>query len=84
MLTTKQVRAIIRKHIPNAGSWYNPIWTNKVKDLTVRNVKCYDAGDNTALIAELQQLAGTENVRTTPPAGNWSHAGGIIVTCRPA
>lgn len=82
MLTTKQARAIIRKHIPNAGSWYNPIWTNKVKDPTVRTVKCYDAGDNSQLIKELKRRGGAGTVRTTEPAGDWSHAGGIIVTCQ--
>jgi hypothetical protein len=82
MLTTKQVRAIIRKHIPNAGSWYDPIWTNKLKNPALRTVKCYNtAANSTALIAELHQLAGEENVRLTPNAP-WARAGGIIVTCR--
>ena len=82
MLTTKQARAIIRKHMPNAGSWYNSIWTNKLKDPALRTVKCYDDGNNTKMIAELKRKGGAKNVRTTEPTGDWSHAGGIIVTCQ--
>jgi len=82
MLTTRQARAIIRKYDPNAGRWYNPIWTNKIKDPALRTVKCYDSGNNDKMIKELKRQGGAKNVRITPPAGDWSHAGGIVVTCR--
>lgn len=83
MLTTLQARAIIRKHDPNAGRWYNPIWTNKLKDPTLRTVKCYDAGNTAKMIKELKRQGGAKNVRITPPAGDWPRGhGGIVVTCR--
>ena len=47
MLTTLQARAIIRKHRPRAGTWIDPIWTNKVKDTSVRNVKIYNVDNDT-------------------------------------
>ena len=84
MLTTLQARAIIRKHNPNAGSWFDPIWTNKLKDPSLRTVKCYDAGDTTKLVRELKRRGGAKNVRITPPTANNGgqvHTGGIVVTC---
>ena len=84
MLTTKQVRAIIRKHIPTAGGWFNPIWTNKLKDPALRTVKCYDAGNTAALVRELKRKGGAKSVRITAPSANHCgqmHTGGIVVTC---
>jgi hypothetical protein len=78
MLTTKQVRAIIRKHVPNLGTWYNPVWTNKWNDTNQRSVKVYNSGDTAALLQELRDLAGAENVRIVP---NDNYCDAITVRC---
>ncbi len=72
MLTTRQVRDIIRK---NSKYKFVEMWTNKTTGDTSnrRRVKCYYDGD-TALVAKLQQSAGIENVRVTTD-------GGITVQC---
>jgi hypothetical protein len=81
MLTTLQARAIIRKHRPRAGTWIDPIWTNKVKDTSVRNVKIYNVDNDTALILELERAGGEENVSCTSFSNYSSFAGAIIVRC---
>ena len=78
MLTTKQVRAIIRKHVPNMGTWYNPVWTNKWDDTNKRSIKVYNSGDTAALLQELRDLAGAENVRIVP---NDNYCDAITVRC---
>ena len=78
MLTTKQVRAIIRKHDPDLGSLYSPIWTNKWDDTNKRSIKIYDSGDTAALLQELRALAGAENVRIVP---NDNYCDAITVRC---
>jgi hypothetical protein len=78
MITTKQVRAIIRKHVPNSGTWYNPVWTNKWNDTNQRSVKVYNSGDTAALLQELRDLAGPENVRIVP---NDNYCDAITVRC---
>lgn len=65
LATTLQVREIMRRHIP--ASW--GCWTNRTssnKESRIRTVKCYrpsDAAKDAALIQELRQVAGAENVR---------------------
>ena len=78
MLTTKQVRAIIRKHVPNLGTWYNPVWTNKWDDTNKRSVKVYNSGDTAALLQELRAQAGAENVRIVPSK---TYCDAITVRC---
>lgn len=78
MLTTKQVRAIMRKHIPGLGSWNNPIWTNKWDETDKRSIKIYDVNNNKALLAELKAKAGAKNVRQVPGSG---YCEGITVRC---
>ncbi|MCA1800098.1 MAG: hypothetical protein LC650_02245 [Actinobacteria bacterium] len=62
LVTTKQVRDVMRTHGHDSGS----VYTNKVKsaDGTVRSVKCYYC-DNDRLVADLRKLAGAENVKIT-------------------
>ena len=82
MLTTKQVRKIMQAH--GRGGVWDPIWTNKVKDLTVRHVKCYHIGGD-ALLNELKKTAGASNVWVTeaPDVGT-QQMSGIVVRCTPA
>ena len=79
MITTKQVRAIIRKHIPDIGSWRDPIWTNKWRDDNVRNIKIYDRRGSEALLKELRAAAGAKNVRVV--YGYSMFSDGITVRC---
>ena len=60
MLTTLQVRAIMRKH--KNREWDN-IYTNKVKNPEHRSVKCYFSFE---AYEELVAACGAENVRVTP------------------
>jgi len=72
MLTTKQVRAIMRKHNP-----YRTLWTNKTTgdNSNIRRVKCYYYNNrDRALYDELVQKTGLENVRVTSE-------GGLTVRC---
>ncbi len=78
MVTTKQVRAIFRKHIPKLGTWKNPIWTNKWNDTNQRSIKVYNSGDTAALLQELRAQAGAENVRIVP---NDRYCDAITVRC---
>lgn len=75
MITTVQVRAIMRKH--NA----HHIWTNKTKGHKglARRVKCWATGDKVAMMSELRSVAGASNVyEGTDPA---AYYGSIIVKC---
>jgi hypothetical protein len=83
MLTTRQVRAIIRKHNPSTHPVWDPIYTNKTKSNpgNVRTVKCY-YHSNTALLKALQQAAGAQNVKLTTGAQHYYALGpGITVKC---
>ena len=67
MVTTREVRAVMRKY----DSWYT-IYTNKTTGDTSRRrrVKCYKPGDAKkadALLKELRELAGEENVTVYTP-----------------
>lgn len=79
MLTTTQVRNIIRK---NSESTYG-IYTNKTRDDNSlrRRVKCYFRG-NVKLLVELQRAAGAGNVKLTE-GSNSCFGGGpaIVVKC---
>jgi hypothetical protein len=79
MLTTKQVRAIIRKHTTNTYGLY----TNKTTGYVGpnRRVKCYFHG-NVELYTALQKAAGRANVYLTP-GSDYCHSPGpaIIVKC---
>ena len=79
MITTKQVRAIMRQHTTNTYG----IYTNKTRAHTgtERRVKCYFR-NNTNLLIALQKAAGAENVKVTD-GGNGPWAGGpaIVVKC---
>lgn len=78
MVTTKQVRAVIFKH-----RFFASVWTNKLKDPNLRSVKCYvpsNAAERDALLAELRELAGAENVRVTSGSA-WLNEPGITVRC---
>ena len=81
MLTTKQVRNIMRKH------GHNELWTNKTTGDTtnIRRVKCYAPYNNAklnALLAELNKLAGKANVRMTSGEQTYGYGRpGIVVKC---
>ena len=76
MITTKQVRNIIRTHRPDAL-----IYTNKTTGYKgpERRVKCYFRND-TELMFLLMTAAGPENVHTTEYYGYGASAG-LIVKC---
>ena len=80
MLTTTQVRAIIRKH--KTVSIWDPIWTNKTRKNpgNQRSVKCYFL-DNYDLLDALIVAAGKENVKVTPGA-QYSSALGPAITVK--
>jgi hypothetical protein len=80
MLTTKQVRAIIKQHRPD-GMW--GVYTNKTAGDTTnrRKVKCYFRND-VDLFRALQKAAGRANVYLTPGSDYCHSIGpGIIVNC---
>jgi hypothetical protein len=82
MLTTLEVRAIMKSHI--STSYYNPIYTNKRAELFERSVKCYMPKPDVAerLIDELREKAGAENVKVTEGSNYaYSPGPGIIVRC---
>jgi hypothetical protein len=59
MITTKQVRNIMRKYTDDS------IYTNKITDASKRRIKCYlpaDAVEANKLISELEAAAGFANV----------------------
>jgi hypothetical protein len=78
MITTQQVRDIIRTHRPDAL-----IYTNKTTGYKgpERRVKCYFRGD-TELLAALKKAAGADNVSVTAGGdGYYSIGQGIVVKC---
>lgn len=79
MLTTKQVRNIIRNHRRN-DPYGTGMWTNKTTGDTsnIRRVKCYYEGDD-ELVALLRKAAGRENVTVT--SGAFFSGEGITVRC---
>lgn len=82
MLTTLEVRAIMKSHI--SASYWNPIYTNKLAKPGQRSVKCYMPEDTVAesLLTELRQKAGAENVKVTEGAPYFGGIGpAIIVRC---
>jgi hypothetical protein len=62
MITTKQVRAIMRKHNPQWAVIYTNI-TRKNPGM-LRSVKCY-YGSNDQLLNALRRAAGKDNVNLT-------------------
>lgn len=79
MLTTTEVRAIMRKHGRES------IWTNKAPGHAgnVRTVKCYEPWDfdvYTRLSRELCKKAGRDNVSFTSGGGEVGMPG-IVVKC---
>jgi len=78
MVTTKQVRDVMRKH----GVSSCEIWTNKYQGWPSdkRTVKCYFNRRN-AMVEELIALAGADNVKVTPGAGHCYSGLGIVVYC---
>jgi hypothetical protein len=76
MITTRQVREIIRAHRPTAT-----IYTNKTTGHQgpERRVKCYFR-DDTELMAKLMAAAGSNNVYTTEYYGYGARPA-LIVKC---
>ena len=83
MLTTKQVRKVMRNHLFDSCD----IWTNKTTGDTtnIRRVKCYMPNDNrkaTNLINDLKKAAGADNVRLTSGEATYGYGRpGITVRC---
>ena len=83
MLTTKQVRNVMRKHLTSTYGLY----TNKTKDDTtnIRRVKCYmprTTKESMALLTELRALAGASNVNVTKGDQSYGYGRpGITVRC---
>ena len=81
MLTTKQVRNVMRNHLFNRAD----IWTNKTSGnfSIYRSVKCYVPSNDTkaaALLAALVEAAGEDNVKVTD-GSEYLAWPGIIVRC---
>lgn len=73
--TTKQIRQIMRSY------GRNDIWTNKVKDPSVRHVKCYvpwQYSTASQLFRTLVKVAGEMNIAITDTSFNQA----FIVRCR--
>lgn len=83
MLTTKQVRNIMRNHLTSTYGLY----TNKTTGDTtnIRRVKCYMPRDNreaNKLLNALRKAAGAENVKTTSGSASYGFGRmGITVRC---
>ena len=83
MLTTKQVRNIMRNHLFDSRD----IWTNKTTGDTtnIRRVKCYMPNDTrkaTRLINDLKKAAGADNVNLTTNNHAYGYGRpGITVRC---
>ena len=82
MLTTLEVRAIIRKHNPSIHPVWDPIYTNKTRKNpgNLRSVKCYYL-NNKKLLNALRRAAGKQNVTLTPGA-DWYGALGPAITVK--
>lgn len=78
MITTKQVRNLIRTHRPDALIYTNKTTGHKGPE---RRVKCYFRNDRELLVL-LSIAAGPENVYTTAGGGYmYSPGAAIIVKC---
>ena len=81
MLTTKQVREIMREH--GKGSY--EMYTNKTRGDTSnrRRVKCYyRSGKDYPLLEELIKAAGADNVMVTKGSDGFYTSGmGLVVKC---
>lgn len=83
MLTTKQVRNIMRKHLTSTYGLY----TNKTAGDTtdIRRVKCYmprNTKEGMSLLSELRASAGVSNVNVTKGEHSWGYGRpGITVRC---
>jgi hypothetical protein len=79
MITTQQVRDIIRTHRPDALIYTNKTPGHKGPE---RRVKCYYRGD-IKLLVKLLTAAGVENVRITSGGTGYDVAprAGIVVKC---
>jgi hypothetical protein len=78
MITTQQVRDIIRTHRPGALIYTNKTTGHKGPE---RRVKCYFRNDK-ELLAELKKAAGADNVTLTAGGdGYYSVGQGIVVKC---
>ena len=83
MLTTKQVRDIMRRHI-NTNIW-NPMWTNKTGKNCgdVRSVKAYFNGDVThPMIKELLQAGADLDDLNFTAGSEYNGIEGLTVRCR--
>ena len=76
MITTQQVRDIIRAHRPNSLIYTNKTNGHKGPE---RRVKCYYRGD-TELLFMLQTAAGSDNVYLTGHS-TMGTGRGLIVKC---
>lgn len=82
MLTTKQVRAIMRE--PGISS--DSIFTIKGKEPFVRHVKCdcnLTHPADIAMLAKLKKLAGVKNVKVTGKIAKFRNSH-ILVKCKMA
>jgi hypothetical protein len=83
MLTTKQVRAIIRKHTTGAEIWTDKPIPHRSYTGSLRRVKCY-LDNNGVLLRALQRAAGSQNVTVTKgnPYSMSDRGPGIVVKCQ--
>ena len=80
MLTTKEVRKIIRKYRTGAAIWTDkPVPHSSYTD-PLRRVKCYYDG-NGVLLRALQKAAGSGNVTVTKGNPYRNRGPGIVVKC---
>lgn len=79
MLTTKEVRKIIRKHTTGEAVWTDKPVPNRSYTGPLRRVKCYFDG-NGVLLRALQKAAGSGNVTVTRGLG-YGRGPGIVVKC---
>jgi hypothetical protein len=82
MLTTKEVRKIIRKHTTGADIWTDKPVPHRSYTGTLRRVKCY-FDNNGVLLRALQKAAGRDNVTVTRgnPYNRFDRGPGIVVKC---
>jgi hypothetical protein len=77
MKTAKQVRAYIREIAKLPRGFTVPLYTNKVKDPAIRNVKLYTGDLAAEQQCELIRFVGRENVRYTAKG----RFGSMIIKC---
>ena len=82
MLTTKEVRKIIRKHTTGADIWTDKPVPHRSYTGSLRRVKCY-FDNNGVLLRALQKAAGSGNVIVTRgnPYNMFDRGPGIVVKC---